>query len=131
MTTCLTCEYCHEPECRRYPPTHKGFPVVRKDGWCGEFKQKPAPKIEAKPAPAQKPKPEIKDEGKAPDLITVWTPKDGKWEVDLNNDHYSSREEIMAMLDKLDGRYLRRDSRDVLYAKLVASAKAQESLQNL
>ena len=26
--------------CRRFPPTHEGWPTVPLDGWCGEFKKR-------------------------------------------------------------------------------------------
>ena len=50
--------------------------------------------------------------------------------VDMNENYYSSRDEIKAMLDKLGGKYLARDSRNTLWKKLVATAKALEAEQN-
>jgi hypothetical protein len=50
--------------------------------------------------------------------------------VDMNENYYSSRDEIKAMLDKLGGKYLARDSRTTLWKKLVATAKALEAEQN-
>ena len=48
--------------------------------------------------------------------------------VDMNENYYSSRDEIKAMLDKLGGKYLARDSRTTLWKKLVATAKELEAL---
>ena len=36
---CDQCFYEDRTECHRFPPL-KGFPIVRVDSWCGEFKEK-------------------------------------------------------------------------------------------
>ena len=36
--------YIIEYHCRRYPPTHKGFPFVERFSYCGEFVSKEKPK---------------------------------------------------------------------------------------
>ena len=50
--------------------------------------------------------------------------------VDLDENNYSSRDEIKATLDKLKGKYLARDSRNTLWKNLVATAKELEEEQN-
>lgn len=39
---CIGCAFSSYQEegnfCRRYPPTLKGFPKIKDDDWCGEWK---------------------------------------------------------------------------------------------
>ena len=64
-----------------------------------------------------------------PNLIAV--EYDGMpYTVDMVSDHYNSRATIMAWLDKLGGEYLVRDSRKVLWDKLVARVEELEAEQN-
>lgn len=37
---CETCFFERFTECRRFPPTDKGFPVVSGNSWCGEWRIK-------------------------------------------------------------------------------------------
>lgn len=126
MSTCSNCKHNAEPECRRYPPTVHGFPVVRSDNWCGEY----APKVVAKKAAPKPPEPVVK-----PAPMPTHEPEripEFPSSIHLNGqvfDEYSTRGVMMAMLDKMRVKYLRRDSRDTLYEKLVKAKHEQSNLK--
>ena len=39
---CADCRYEALPECRRYPPSRQGWPLVEAYHWCGEWRSKDA-----------------------------------------------------------------------------------------
>ena len=42
---CATCRFrrtvVEVDECRRYPPSGRGFPEIKADDWCGEYQPRP------------------------------------------------------------------------------------------
>lgn len=95
-----------EPDLERQQPEEKPEPVL-------SWKQREQPQG-------------TKD---APRLVTIEI--DGEpLTVDMDENSYTKREEMMEVLDKLGARYYRRDSRHVLFKKLISAAEKADKEQN-